>query len=239
MKRDQKGPSRRCRTGLGVVVLIAALRSRHAPQNQPGADASKPKDPTPSSYDQITPVLLGKESFQAVMARDKAEKESTIARQKKLLEERYQLDSRPDAKVTMSRGKPIQVGPTARLPEGTNWDQLAAMPSDEIRERGLFPKGFLPLPHPKHEVGGMVFPQMEIKLLPRLERVRYRFRPSRAFSTGVPACHLFDLAVGPGGRVARQSRDCRKFSGDLRRHLELQRPGGPAIAGDAVSPAAV
>ena len=36
--------------------------------------------------------------------------------------------------------------------------------------RALLPKGFLPLPHPKHLVGGMVFPQAEIKLLPRLER---------------------------------------------------------------------
>ena len=82
-----------------------------------------------SSYDQVTPVLLGKESFQTVMARDKADKEPTIARQKKLLEERYQLASRPDGKVTMSRGKPIQVGPAARLPEGMTWDQLAAMSS--------------------------------------------------------------------------------------------------------------
>ena len=70
----------------------------------------------------------------------------------------------------MTRGKAIQVGPTAKLPSGTTWDQLAALSSDDIRTRGLFPKGFLPLPHPKHEAGGMVFPQHEIKQLPRLER---------------------------------------------------------------------
>jgi cytochrome c peroxidase len=44
------------------------------------------------------------------------------------------------------------------------------MTPDQIRDNGLFPKGFLPLPHPKQEVGGMVFPPMEIKLLKRLER---------------------------------------------------------------------
>jgi len=44
------------------------------------------------------------------------------------------------------------------------------MSSDQIRDKGLFPRGYLPLPHPKHEVGGMVFPQMEIKMLPRLQR---------------------------------------------------------------------
>jgi hypothetical protein len=54
-----------------------------------------------------------------VMARDKADKEAVMARQRKLVEERYDLTPRPDEKVTMSRGKPIQVGPTAKLPEDT------------------------------------------------------------------------------------------------------------------------
>jgi cytochrome c peroxidase len=156
-------------------VLVAALAQPSRAQPQAGADANKPSAPAVSSYDQVTPVLLGKESFQAVMARDKADKAATVARQKALLEERYQLASRPDAKLTMSRGKAVQVGPATRLPEGMTWDQLAAMPSGDIRSRGLFPKGFLPLPHPKHEVGGMVFPQMEIKLLARLERVDIDF----------------------------------------------------------------
>src|SRR5438046_6395586 len=70
----------------------------------------------------------------------------------------------------MARGKPIQVGPTARLPEGMTWARLAESSPAEVHDKGLFPKGFLPLPHPKHEVGGMVFPQMVVKLLPRLER---------------------------------------------------------------------
>ncbi|MGH7226936.1 MAG: hypothetical protein ACRELF_27290, partial [Gemmataceae bacterium] len=82
----------------------------------------KEKDTPPSSYDQIAPVLLGKESFQAVLARDKADKESVMARQKKLLDERYDLTPQPDNKVAMSRGKPIPVGPTARLPEGMTWE---------------------------------------------------------------------------------------------------------------------
>ena len=64
-----------------------------------------------------------------------------MARQKKLLEERYDLTPRPDTKVTMSRGKPIPVGPTAKLPEGMTWDKLAAMSRDEIREQGPVPQG--------------------------------------------------------------------------------------------------
>jgi cytochrome c peroxidase len=104
------------------------------------------------------------------MAKDKADKEGVMRRQQKLLEERYNLTSHPHKSVTMTRGKPIQVGPTARLPDGMTWDKLAAFSSDEIRDKGYFPKGFLPLPHPKHDAGGMLFPQMEIRQLPRLER---------------------------------------------------------------------
>src|SRR5262249_14383690 len=69
-----------------------------------------------------------------------------------------------------SRGKPIPVGPATKVPDGVSWDQLAALSPDEVREKGAFPKGFLPLPHPHHEVGGMVFPQQEIKQQARLQR---------------------------------------------------------------------
>ena len=119
----------------------------------------------PTSYDQVAPVLLGKMSFDEVKAKDKADKDAVMARQKKLLEERYDLAPRPDKTVTMSRGKPIPVGPAVKLPAGTTWDKLAAhVAATRFAIRGLFPKGFLPLPHPNHDVGGMVFPQAEIKL---------------------------------------------------------------------------
>jgi cytochrome c peroxidase len=93
-----------------------------------------------------------------------------MARQQKLLEERYDLTPRPDKNVKMTRGKPLPVGPTARLPQGVSWQALAGMAPTEVRDKGLFPKGFLPLPHPKHEAGGMLFPQVEIKQLARLTR---------------------------------------------------------------------
>jgi cytochrome c peroxidase len=140
----------------------AVIRSQ-PPEKKPG-DASK------SSYDQIAPALLGQQSFAEMMAKDKAEKPAVMERQKKLLEERYDLSSRPDPAVKMTRGKPIPVGPTAKLPDGTTWDKLAEMSSDEIKEKGFFPKGYLPLPHPNHMAGGMLFPQMEIKQQARLER---------------------------------------------------------------------
>jgi cytochrome c peroxidase len=146
------------------AVVVLGLRLAASVAQQPD------KPPTKSSYDQIAPVLQGKDTFQAVLAKDKADKPAVMARQKKLLEERYDLAPRPDKSLTMTRGKPVQVGPAARLPQGTTWDRLAAMPAEEVREKGLFPKGYLPLPHPKHEAGGMLFPQMEIKQLKRVER---------------------------------------------------------------------
>ena len=63
----------------------------------------------------------------------------------------------------MSRGKPVQEGVRVKLPAGVpSWQELGAMSPEDIREKGLWPKGFLPLPHPNHAEGGMVFPQDQI-----------------------------------------------------------------------------
>ncbi len=153
------------------AVAPAVLAAICFLQSGPIARAQVPDGPpVTSSYDQVTPVLLGKEALRDRMTRDKADRPAVAARQNQLLESRYDLTAKPDAKVRMSRGKPVQVGPATKLPPEMTWEKLAAMSPGEIREKGLFPKGFLPLPHPKHDVGGMVFPQAEIKHLPRLER---------------------------------------------------------------------
>jgi cytochrome c peroxidase len=160
--------------GLAGCVLLLYLVSPSATQT--GAEAGKgKKDVGKTSYDQIAPVILGETTFADVLAKDKAAKAGIMARQKALLEERYDLAKKVDTKVTMTRGKPIPVGPATRLPSGLTWAKLAAMTPEQIRAKGLFPKGFLPLPHPNHPGGGMVFPQMEIKQFPRLERVDIDF----------------------------------------------------------------
>lgn len=117
-----------------------------------------------SSY---APVDI-KESFDTIMARMKAAKDEVMKRQMDLLNERYDLSKRVTSEVTMSRGKSIPVGPTARLAAGLTWEQLAAMSPEEIREKGLFPKGYLPLPHPNHPEGGMTFPKMMIDELVKM-----------------------------------------------------------------------
>jgi cytochrome c peroxidase len=107
-------------------------------------------------------------TFEEVMKNDVAEKPKVMKMQRDLLESRYDLKPRLDEKATMSRGKPLAVGPTARLPRDTDWAALGKMSPDEIRERGVFP--YPSLPHPKHTTGGQVFPKMQIEIFPRLER---------------------------------------------------------------------
>ncbi len=142
-------------TGLTLLggALIAALAVAAEPKTQP------------TSYMQVDI----KESFASIMARMKAEKPAVEARQKALLEKRYDLSNHPASGVTMSRGKPIQEGVRARLPSGVTWASLAAMTPEEIREQALFPTGFLPLPHPNHAEGGMVFPKFHIDEIKKQE----------------------------------------------------------------------
>jgi cytochrome c peroxidase len=65
----------------------------------------------------------------------------------------------------MSGGKPVQTGVRVRLRDGTTWAGLADMTADAIRDRDRFPLGFLPLPHPHHAEGGMLFPQSHIDMI--------------------------------------------------------------------------
>jgi len=112
----------------------------------------------PSSY---SPVVI-QEEFDTTMARMQAAKPAVMQRQMDLLAKRYDLADRPAPGVTMSRGKAVQAGVRVKLPPGVTWEQLANLSPEDIRARGLFPRGFLPLPHPNHAEGGMVFPQHHI-----------------------------------------------------------------------------
>jgi cytochrome c peroxidase len=118
-----------------------------------------------SSY---SPVVI-KEAFAATMARLKGEKPAAQRRQQALLETRYDLSDKPAGGIAMSGGKPVQQGVRARLPQGMSWDALAQMTPETVRAKGLFPAAFLPLPHPKHAEGGMVFPEFHIKEIMKQE----------------------------------------------------------------------
>ncbi len=107
-------------------------------------------------------------TFEEIRKADIALKPKVMALQKKLLQSRYVLEPRYHPTARMSRGKRICVGPTARLAEGMTWEKLAEMAPEDIRKEGLFP--YPPLPHPRHTPGGQVFPKMQTRMFPRLER---------------------------------------------------------------------
>jgi cytochrome c peroxidase len=106
--------------------------------------------------------------FASLLATGQMVRPVVAARQQELLAARYDLDDRPAPDgTTMTRGKPLQDGPRTRLPDGITFAALAAMPPEAIKENDLFPAGFLPLPHPNHTEGGMVFPKPFIEELKR------------------------------------------------------------------------
>jgi cytochrome c peroxidase len=130
----------------------------------------------------MKPGMTFEEAFKALTD----EKPKVTARQRKLLASRYHLEPRLDPEATMSRGKPLAVGPTARLPDGMNWETLARLSAEEVRRKDAFPYKALPHPVQGGGLGGQVFPPMQIKMFPRLERYDVEFDLPEAFLPEFP-----------------------------------------------------
>jgi cytochrome c peroxidase len=122
--------------------------------------------------------------FPEVMKKESEAKPKVMAAQRKLLESRYDLTPKPDPALKMARGKPVCVGPTARLPKGLTWEQLGGMAPADVKKTGAFP--YPSLPHPLHANGGQVFPPMQIKMFPRLDRFDVEFDIPEAFLPEFP-----------------------------------------------------
>ena len=191
-----------------TTCAVIVFSARVGAQSGSGQQSEQPQ----SSFSGVI-----EEPFSVVLARDKAAKARVMAEHQKLLESRYDLTRRVDPTVTMTRGKPISVGPTARLASGVTWEQLGRMSPQEIREKGLFP--YLPLPHINHAVGGMVFPQMETKVLARLERFDMDFDlPEHFLPEFPPAIFLTtrpDLGDVSKGKVVTIDNFYELFNGIL------------------------
>jgi cytochrome c peroxidase len=159
------------------VVLIAALSGAAcagASHSQSSSASHRPYGPAaaaPPVAQLLQPgpaagsvyASVNEPPFDEIFKKMSAEKGQIEKRQLDLLRERYDLSDNPHPTAKMSRGKPVQAGVRVKLPAGMTWEKLAAMSPAEIREKGLFPKGFLPLPHPHHSEGGMLFPAFHIK----------------------------------------------------------------------------
>jgi cytochrome c peroxidase len=142
------------RIAIACLLLIASPTTGAAP----GAEFATDDEGIVGTYRKAVPHL----DFDAARARDEAAKPRVMQRQRELLDDRYDLADRP-SDVHMSGGRrKVRSGVRVRLPQGMTWEKLGQMSPDEIRRQDLFPRGFRPLPHAKHETGGQVFPQFEI-----------------------------------------------------------------------------
>lgn len=163
---------------------------KFAAENAPASSAilkDQPEKGEINGFDFVRDPLNAsepKQTFESSMAADIKAKPGIMAAQAKLLESRYDLKPRFQEKLTMTRGKPIAVGPTARLAKDLTWEQLGEMKPAEIRKSGLFP--YPALPHPKHTPGGQVFPKMQIDMFPRLARFDVDFDIPEAFLPEFP-----------------------------------------------------
>jgi cytochrome c peroxidase len=163
---------------------------RFAPANAPPSSTALEQQPQKgqvTGFDFARDPLDAKSPGQSpdeIMKKDIADKPAIMAAHRKLLESRYNLEPKLDPQAKMSRGKPLPVGPTAKLPAGTDFDKLAQMAPQEIKEKDAFP--YKPLPHPKHATGGQVFPQMQIAMFPRLQRFDVDFDLPEAFVPEFP-----------------------------------------------------
>jgi cytochrome c peroxidase len=152
---------------IGTLLAVPPLGLAQAPEQKlPLPQEEKPVAGIVGTY-RIGVTL---EDFATIQQRDEADKPQVMQRQKSLLEERYDLSDRPSNLVMSGGRRPVQQGVRVKLPPGMTWDKLAAMTPEEIKQNDLFPKGFLPLPHVKHEVGGQVFPKVEIDEINKQER---------------------------------------------------------------------
>src|SRR5439155_10888096 len=83
---------------------------------------------------------------------------------------RYDFNDKPIPGARMSGGKPIMMGPVARLPQSVNvFEELARLRPEEIKSRDLFP--YKPLAHPLQTTAHMVFPEAWIRVHPEHERM--------------------------------------------------------------------
>jgi cytochrome c peroxidase len=148
---------------------------------------SQPQEGKVAGFDFFRDPLDAKhpmQTFEETMKADVEAKPKVMADQRKLLETRYILEPKLDPEAKMSRGKPLPVGPTARLAEGVTFDGLAQMAPEDVKQRNIFP--YPSLPHPKHATGGQVFPKMQIDQFPRLERFDVDFDIPDAFLPEFP-----------------------------------------------------
>ena len=155
-------------------------------------------------------------TFDQIKAARMAVKAERAKEHIELLNSRYDLSKKTTIESIMSGGKPVPVGPTAKL-QGVTWEQLDKMTPEQIKEKGVFP--YKPLPFADHAEGGMLFPEMITKPLPRLVRFDLDFDlPEHILPDAAPAIYLTtrpDLGDVAKGRLITIDNYYEIFNGIL------------------------
>ncbi len=185
-----------------VLILAGPSWSQQPAAEKP--DSASTTGPAKSSYDQVQPVLLGQETFETQDGQGQGRKGQVMARQKALLEERYDLSVKTDPTVKMTRGKPIPVGPATKLPQGVTWDMLAKMSPDDIRAQGSFRRGSCRFR--TRSIWSAAWSFLKTRSSSAAAgAIRYRLRSARPFLGRVPAGHFLttrpDLGDVSQGKV--------------------------------------
>ncbi len=133
-----------------------------------------------------------------------------------MLNARYDLSKKTSPDVVMSGGKPIPLGPTAKL-QGINWADLDKLTPEQIKAKDIFP--YKPLPFADHAEGGMLFPAMITDSLPRLVRFDLDFDlPEHILPDRAPPIYLTtrpDLGDVSQGRLITIDNYYEIFNGLL------------------------
>ena len=200
MKQQKK-----CRFALiTLCILLVALAATAVVSAQQGKVVSSYG---PTNQDQ---------TFDQIKAARMAVKAERAKQHMELLNSRYDLTPKTSAESVMSGGKPLPMGPTAKL-QGVTWEQLGKMTPEQIKEKGVFP--YKPLPFADHAEGGMLFPEMITKPLPRLVRFDLDFDlPEHILPDPVPAIYLTtrpDLGDVAKGRLITIDNYYEIFNGIL------------------------
>ncbi len=156
------------------------------------------------------------QTFDQIKAERMAVKASRAKEHQDLLNSRYDLSKKTSSDVVMSGGKPIPVGPTAKL-QGIIWSDLEKLTPEQINAKGVFP--YKPLPFADHAEGGMLFPPMITDTLPRLVRFDLDFDlPAHILPDQAPPIYLTtrpDLGDVSKGRIITIDNYYEIFNGLL------------------------
>ncbi len=108
--------------------------------------------------------------FEQWLAFHRKQKPKLMQDVRQYMKSRYDFSGQAIDGVFMSGGKPVMVGPVARLSDGvTDFEELAKLSPGEIRRRDIFP--YKPLAHPLQSTAHMVFPRSWIKAHSEHERI--------------------------------------------------------------------